>query len=214
MSAGVSRLGYGRYAGRLLRIGLAVVATASAWSTAAVAQDGSSTPLERPNRFGVAALYVSPAASPLDDVYGSHTGVALRYARRLGHRFGLGFEVGRRSASGETEIVAADAELDGTHAAVTARWHLDRDFVNPWSSWLSAGVVYQSVEETVEFPDGTASADDSGTGALLGLGLSRTGRSGWGFDAELRYTVLSVTGGAGEDVDLDAFEIVAGVAYA
>ncbi|MGH9379481.1 MAG: outer membrane beta-barrel protein [Thermoanaerobaculia bacterium] len=150
---------------------------------------------------------------PFKDVYGDHTGAALRYGRRLGSRFGVAVEVGERSASGSTPVTDSPAEVDTTHAAVTARWHFKRDAASPWDSWLGAGVLYQSVEETIRFPGDAVSGDDTATGALLGLGLRWTGRRGWGFGGELRLTRLAVSSDVGEGVDLDALEVLAGLGY-
>lgn len=202
--------------GRLLgKVAVAFVAAAAS-AAAATAQVADGSALPRPNRLDVMALFVSPTAEPVEDVYGSHTGVAVRFGRRLGQRFGLAVEVGQRSASGSTPTTGSRAELDTTHAALTARWHPRGGGAATavgWEPWLGAGLLYQSLEETVRFPDETVSGDDSATGALLGLGVSRTGRSGWGFGGEVRYALLSATDGAGEDVDLDALEVLAGVGY-
>lgn len=216
MSAGSSRRRSRRAAGsrgRVPRSACVALVAAAAWTAAAAAQDAALSRVERPSRVEVLALFVSPTDDPLADVYGGHTGVAARYGRRLGARFGLAVEVGQRSASGSTPVTGSRAELDATHGALTGRWHFGRDPLGPWDSWLGAGVLYQSVEETVRFPDEAVSADDTTTGALLGLGVFRSGRGGWGFGGEVRYSVLSATGGTGEDADLNALEVLAGVAY-
>lgn len=167
----------------------------------------------RPNQVDLLVLLARPTADPIDEVYGDHTGFAVRYARRLGRRFGLAAELGQRSASGTTPLTRSDADLDVLHGAFTVRLHVGGDVDAAWDSWFGVGLLYQDVEEEVRFPDGTASGADTATGPLAAFGLRWRGRSGWGIGGEIRYSQASISAESGEDTDLDSLDMAAGVSY-
>ena len=164
------------------------------------------------NRLEALALHVRPSSEALGDVYGTHQGFALRYARRFGAHFGLAIEAGERSADGRTPVTQAAASYEASHAALSLRWH-PRPATHGADFWLTAGLQQQSVDETVRFPDITVEADGSGSGPLVGLGAAWVGGSGWTLGSELRYGAASMSVDGGGDADLDAVELLAGFGW-
>lgn len=193
-----------------------LVAGVAATPPTALAADGDrETPAPR-HQLDLLALLVIPTAEPVSDIYGDHTGVALRYGLRFRPRWSLAAEAGQRSASGSTPELGSDAELDVTHGALMVRFHRQASATaaRAWDAWLGAGMLYESVEETVRFPDAAVSADETASGPLVAVGTRWTGSRGWGFIGELRYAVLGTSPGMGlPDADLDGLEIAAGVGY-
>lgn len=195
-------------------LGIAVSLLAAGMSASIAAAQVAAEPADaRPNQVDLLVLLARPTADPIDEVYGDHTGFAVRYARRLGRRFGLAAELGQRSASGTTPLTRSDAELDVLHGAFTVRLHVRGDADAAWDPWFGIGLLYQDVDEEVRFPDGTASGADTATGPLAAFGLRWRGRSGWGIGGEIRYSQASISAEGGEDTDLDGLDVAAGVSY-
>lgn len=195
-------------------LGIAVSLLAAGMSASIASAQVAAEPADtRPSQVDLLVLLARPTGDPIDEVYGDHTGFAVRYAHRLGRRFGLAAELGQRSASGTTPLTRSDAELDVLHGAFTVRLHVGGDADAAWDPWFGIGLLYQDVEEEVRFPDGTASGADSATGPLAAFGLRWRGRSGWGIGGEIRYSQASISAEGGDDTDLDGLDVAAGLSY-
>jgi hypothetical protein len=193
-------------------ISLALAAPASGQAPAAT------TAADPPRRHELAllGLFVSPTGDPVDEVYGSHAGAALRYTYRLAPRWSLAGEIGSRQADGTTPGFGFPAELDVLHAAATASrlWGPGVDRADRWTASLGAGVILLDVEEEVRFLAEPVTAGDTLTGLLLHAGARWPLRPSWGLTAEARYTAMEDAESPGpglEPADFGALEVAAGV---
>ena len=194
---------------------LALLAAVALAAPAASAQPAADDPAPRRHQAELLGLFVSPTGEPIDDVYGSHSGVAARYTFLLRPRWELAVEVGTRQADGTTVGFPVPAELEVLHAAALAsrRWGPGVERADRWSVSAGAGVVLLDVEETLSF-EGPVTATDTLAGALVRAGGRWPVSSSWGLSAEGRFTVMQDAEAPGpniEPADFGAFELAAGV---
>lgn len=202
----------------------AVVAalTSLALAAPAAAQDAPARPAGDPPRrheLALLGLFVSPTGEPVDEVYGSHTGAALRYTFHWGRRWSVAGELGTRVADSTTSSFGFPSQLDVLHAAATAsrRWGPGVDRADRWSAALGAGVIVLDVEEEVRFFDEPITASDTLTGLLLHAGARWPLGPAWGLTTDARYTAMEDAESPGpglEPADFGALEVAAGVYFA
>lgn len=200
-----------------LTLGAALL-LAVTWAGPATAQVADPAPAARRHHVELLGLYVSPTGDPVDEVYGAHSGVAVRYSFQLRPRWSLAGELGRRQADGSTTAFGFPADLEVSHAAVLASYHWGPGVgrSDRWTASIGAGFVVQDVEEEVGFPDATVSASDTVNGLLVRAGGRWPIRSSWGLTAEGRVTAMEDAespGGGGEGADFGTFEVAAGVFF-
>lgn len=196
----------------------AALLLAAAWLAPASAQVVTPASPAGRNQVELLALYVSPIGDPVDEVYGGHTGAAVRYSFQLRPRWSLSGELGQRQADGSTTAFGFPAELEVTHAAVTGNYHWGPGVADAgrWSASAGAGAILQDVEEEVRFPGEIARASDSVTGLLVRAGGRWPIGSLWGLAGEGRFTAMEEAaspGGGVEGADFGAFEVAAGVFF-
>jgi hypothetical protein len=196
----------------------AALLLAAGWIAPAAAQVADPAPAARRHHVELLGLYVSPTGEPIDDVYGAHSGVAVRYSFQLRPRWSLAGELGRRQVDGSTTAFGFPAELEVTHAAVVASycWGPGVGRSDRWAASLGAGFVVQDVEEEVGFPDATLQASDTVNGLLVRAGGRWPIRPSWGLTAEGRVTAMedaASPGGSVEGADFGAFEVRAGLFF-
>lgn len=196
----------------------AALLLAMACTGMAAAQGGGPAPEARRHQVELLGLYVSPTGDPLDEVYGAHSGAAVRYSFQLRPRWSLSGEVGRRQANGSTTAFGFPADLEVLHAAVLTSYHWGPGATRPgrWTASAGAGVVVQDVEEEVRFLDATVDAGDTMAGVLVRAGGRWPIWPSWGLSAEGRVTATDDAESPGGDVegaDFGAFEVAAGVFF-
>lgn len=196
----------------------AALLIAAGWIAPAAAQVADPAPAPRRHQVELLGLYVSPTGDPVDEVYGGHSGAAVRYSFQLHPRWSLSAELGRRQADGSTTAFGFPADLEVSHTALLASYHWGPGVAQAgrWGASVGAGYVAQEVDEEVRFPDATARASDSVGGLLLRAGGRWPVRPSWGLTAEGRVTAMEDAAspeGGRDSADFGSFEVAAGVFF-
>lgn len=169
-----------------------------------------------PRRHAVALLVLLdlPADGPVSEVYGSHPGLAGRYSFRASELLSIAGDLSYRGPGGETASFGLEADLEVVQFAAMLRYHpplgLSPDALD---LWLGGGLVVQSIEERVGFPDGPLQDEDSGAGWAVGAGVARHLGDNWGVLADVRFSRLSISSGLEgvDDAELGGLELLGGV---